>query len=248
MVERYTGSPFDPTYANYQWVHTGIFDYIAGGMTVMAKYGSEFISLWNAALPAVLSSQAYKSLCDSYRIEGCYDVEGLTASEPVFEKVYTIAVGLNFPPYDFIGPPDDTASNKVLPITGFSNELALVVCEAAGVKCQLVFDDYDNCWGAYDVQPTGVTIQGWEVNAPESSTVGYTYPVNYDGDAVFPEGAEGGFVDLQYPGDGIMQGRYDACVGWTHTWLRQNSVEFGDAVVTTQPGGILAAASTIEIA
>lgn len=125
-------------------------------------------------------------------------------------------------------------------------QVALLVCQAAGVECELVFDDYDNCWGAYNVQPTGVTIQGWEVNAPESSTVGYTYPVNYDGDAVFPEGAEGGFVDLQYPGDGIMQGRYDACVGWTHTWLRQNSVEFGDAVVTTQPGGILASATTIE--
>ena len=130
--------------------------------------------------------------------------EGAWANE---DKVYRLAVGAFYPPFDFIGVPDVSSSNPALPITGWSNEVAMLVCELAGVKCQYILDDYDNCWGGNINKDQGTTLQGisngeWVVRAPTNQ-----------GSASIA----GETSDIQFGGLGIMSGWYDACLGWTHT-------------------------------
>ncbi|KAK3278449.1 hypothetical protein CYMTET_13614 [Cymbomonas tetramitiformis] len=226
-------------YDVYEWVHVGITDYAANGTAVFGRYDNGFLDIWDAALPAAIADSRYGELCDKYGMSNCLTGNSNNTEVPSVteETVYTLAVGLYYSPYDFIGQPDVSASNPALPIEGWSNEVALLVCEKAGVKCNLVFDDYDYCWGRYVTKDQDVSLQGldnktWKVYA--GANLG----------SAFQDGGE--VLDVQYGGEGIMSGWYDACVGWTHTYLRQNTVRFGHSITAVQGGGILMLKTKID--
>ena len=215
MVEDQSGvgssdaTPWVPPngYDKFSWVHTGMSDYAANGTALFGLYGNEFLDIWDATLPEALSDPRYAELCTKYEMAGCFEGLSLSASQPASEKVYKLAVGAFYPPFDFIGEPDPEASNPALPITGWSNEVAMLVCELAGVKCQYILDDYDNCWGGNINKDQGTTLQGinngeWVVRAPTNQ-----------GSASIA----GETSDIQFGGLGIMSGWYDVCLGWTHT-------------------------------
>eukprot|EP00958_Prasinococcus_capsulatus_P000937 scaffold84_cov388-Prasinococcus_capsulatus_cf.AAC.13 len=143
-------------------------DYAPSGIAVMAPKGSTFLNVWNSALPIVLGSTEYQELCVKYGISTCLGsnsngtslLEAEVPAVPQEERIYRLAIGLDFPVLDFVGPMGlDTPG---YPIKGFSNEVALMVCEEAGVRCQFVVDDYNGCFGREHVEHLGFALDGFD--------------------------------------------------------------------------------------
>eukprot|EP00958_Prasinococcus_capsulatus_P000938 scaffold84_cov388-Prasinococcus_capsulatus_cf.AAC.14 len=206
----------------------GLTDYAESGLSVFSARGNEFIDIWNSALPAVVASPVYEQLCEQYSVNECLSLPGTpTASNSTGEKVYRLAVGLNFPPFDFVGVP--TADSPV-PIAGFGYELAMMVCEEAGVQCEPVLDPYDASWGRYIVTDTGLKVARtairsgeWEVSQLQQR--GFLPPENA--------------IAIEYAGEGLLDGWYDGALNWVPTKLRQLSLGFGDPIANIRGAGLL---------
>ena len=116
----------------------------------MSSKSNKFLDeVWDLHLPAVLQSSWYAQQCE--RSNHCLTATGVAQEAAdvmeAAESKYFLAVGLNFPPFDMLGSLDVTEDKYQ--VEGFSNEVALLVCEHANVTCEFVVDNYDYCWGGH---------------------------------------------------------------------------------------------------
>lgn len=127
------------TSLRYALLEFALPGYAAGGIAIMAPKGSHLLHAFNSVLPTILGSTEYNDLCTKYSIDTCFvnvdptSLADLTEAPTVPEKerVYRLAIGLDFAPLDFLGA--QSIGQPGFPIEGFSNEVALMVCAAAGM-------------------------------------------------------------------------------------------------------------------